>query len=386
MFATESDDENDSKNGDGPMNENGKLEPLYGIQTHTFPNHTALRIRQFDEHVTNANAVWPEARFLAGWLCGEKEDGSIDHARLRRLLIDHESNTNVGAASAAAATSVALSATAAVPPLPTPHPPRRQKRVLELGAATGALSLFLALHGVNMTASDIDDEIVMGNIAHNIRLNLPKDMWPAEVAERVGDEEKADDVKTHLPPPCAPRIPNGSIHLLPHTWGRNLDSLRVDVAAFKSDENSGTHTSTGTGERSAGSGSGSGDGFDVILASDILNYEKEFQSLVETLCVLMPRPALQQSNAESQHSSTTDHAHAVTQRSPGLSSSSSSLPSSSGLSSAPVATPVGGCVFYMVWKRRSKGKEQQNLFFSLLQQHHFQVRTEGQKVFEIRRI
>ena len=69
---------------------------------------------------------------------------------------------------------------------------RRPKRVLELGAATGALSIFLSSLGVDVHTSDIDDAAVTDNIAFNYTLN---DM----------------DVPIHLP----------------HSWG--VDMHRVDA-------------------------------------------------------------------------------------------------------------------------------------------------------------
>lgn len=247
---------------------------LFGAQS--------LRIRQFDEHATNAHAVWPECRFLAGWLSGEREDGSIDRERLERMLI-HPPQSAVAA--------------------PAAPPPRRRLRVLELGAACGALSLFLAMEGVCITASDIDDEIVTSNLRANAEAN----------GVRVrGDEETDDDSSSESDQP--------SLRLLPHTWGRNLDSLRAHIARHGP--------------------------FDVIVASDILNYEKEFGSLVDTLSLLMPRPHKRQADEPQQSADS---------------------------------------VFYMVWKRRGKGSAQAALFFDLLRAADFDVQTAGAGVYEIRR-
>ncbi len=273
-----------------------------------------LSIREFDDHVTNANAVWPEARFLAGWLCGEQPDGTTDAGRLRRLLIDRP-NANAAAAggdaasTAGAASSVAptAGAPAAAAAAPTSTPDNRL-RVLELGAACGALSIFLARSGVRITASDIDDDVVMSNIRAN--------------AQQNGLDDDA------------------ALPLLPHTWGQQMPRLQTYLADHGA--------------------------FDVIVASDILNYEKTFPDLVATLCELMPRPAAAVAD-----------------------STDAGAASSSGASSEPpaaAAVPHPSTVFYMVWKRRSKGREQQADFFSLLREAHFDVKTEGQKVFEIRRV
>jgi hypothetical protein len=236
--------------------------------------------------------VWPESRFLAGWLCGEKDDGSIDEDRLRKLLIEPDSETAAFAASVAAASSPAGESTT-VDALPAASvPTKSRKRVLELGAACGALSIFLSLMGVDITASDIDDPIVTNNIQANAATN------------------QAISLKT-----------------LPQTWGQNLSQLEADM-------------------RSNGP-------FDVIVASDILNYEKAFQDLVETLIVIMPRPISANGSVEA-------------------------------AGSVPAGSP--SCVLRMVWKRRSKGKDQERNFFDMLKAQHFSVSTEGQKVFEIRRI
>lgn len=295
MFGPDSDDEVNERNaarGD---------EPIYDVQTHAFPNGRLLKIRQFDDHITNANAVWsveqrrrksnaclhallclidaralylcstcrPESRFLAGWLCGEQEGGAVDLKRFQSLVIDGDS----------------LPPAMGVPDGAASSAPRRQ-RVLELGAACGALSIFLSLMGADVTASDIDDSIVTANIRANA------------VANGVPD-----------------------LKVLPHTWGRNLHELEADAKAHGA--------------------------FDLIVATDILNYEKEFDNLVRTLMVLMPRPLAEDS--------------------------------------APTAASRR-CVFRMVWKRRSKGKAQEANFFEMLKAQHFDIQTEGQKVFEIRRI
>lgn len=147
-----------------------------------------------------------------------------------------------------------------------------------------------------MTASDLDDDVVTQNIRANAAAN--------------GVSESA-------------------LRTLPHSWGRDLPRLEQFV-------------------RDHGA-------FDVIVASDILNYEKEFDNLVSTLSVLMPRPHAVDATATSTAADVT-------------------------------GGPRSQCTFWMVWKRRSKGREQQRNFFDLLEAAHFRVHTEGQKVFEITRI
>ena len=102
--------------------------------------------------------------------------------------------------------------------------------VLELGAATGALTLFLASapHGFDMTTSDIDDGgEVADNIAHNFCLN-------------------------DLPPP----------RHVPHTWG--------DGWLGAATGNDGAPLPR----------------FRFIVASDILLYVSAYPALVQTLCEL----------------------------------------------------------------------------------------------------
>jgi hypothetical protein len=84
-----------------------------------------IKIRQFSWHQTNANQVWP---------------GTY---RLAQYLSDNFAIYNTG-------------------------------KVLELGAATGALSIYLTASpfNFNISTSDIDDEgTVERNISHNFKLN-----------------------------------------------------------------------------------------------------------------------------------------------------------------------------------------------------------------------
>jgi 2-polyprenyl-3-methyl-5-hydroxy-6-metoxy-1,4-benzoquinol methylase len=338
LFGPDSDDDADEQAR--KQQQQSSNEPVYAVQTHAFPDGHVLRIREFDDHVTNANAVWPEARFLAGWLCAEQPDGSVDRQLLRRRLIDGEEAANLAApfaadsistvnslppaaASAAAFAAAPPSALAAVPP--APHPDRRM-RVLELGAACGALSIFLARCGVRMTASDIDDAVVMANLRANATLN---------------------------------GLSEAQLPVLPHTWGQNLDVLRRHL-------------------ESEGS-------YDAIIASDILNYEKAFPDLVATLCVLMPRPQ-EASAAGAAAPAATVGAPAI-EKSAGVSSHATSAASSLSLapcsSSLPSACP--SCTLHMVWKRRAKGRAQEADFFSLLREANFNVHTDGEKVFRITR-
>jgi 2-polyprenyl-3-methyl-5-hydroxy-6-metoxy-1,4-benzoquinol methylase len=338
LFGPDSDDDADEQAR--KQQQQSSNEPVYAVQTHAFPDGHVLRIREFDDHVTNANAVWPEARFLAGWLCAEQPDGTVDRQLLRRRLIDGEEAANIAAtfsadlaspvnslppaaASAAAFAAAPPSAPAAVPPVP--HPDRRM-RVLELGAACGALSIFLARCGVRMTASDIDDAVVMANLRANATLN---------------------------------GLSEAQMPVLPHTWGQNLDVLRRHL------ESEGP--------------------YDAIVASDILNYEKAFPDLVATLCVLMPRPLQEASGAAVAAPAAAAGAPAAEASSsvPSHATSAASSLSIAPSSSLPSTRPC--CTLHMVWKRRAKGRAQEADFFSLLREANFNVHTDGQKVFRITR-
>ena len=157
----------------------------------------SLLIRQFDDHPTNANALWPEATFLAEFL-------TATH-------------------------------TFAPPNQPTAPPSLntlysllpRTARVLELGSATGALAIYLRLHGLHVTTSDVPDPLVTDNIAHNCQLNS------------VQHEH------------CE------------HRWG-DVVGLRAELDR-------------------RGSG-----GWDVVLGSDLLAYESSYEGLSETMGVLLP--------------------------------------------------------------------------------------------------
>lgn len=144
---------------------------LYETLTITFLD-LSLRIRQFDAHPTNANALWPEATYLGRWITTGETDADIHthsdenkRQRIEQLLISPP---------------VFSSSCSSPPPI----------RILELGSATGALCIYLRHHGVNITSSDLDDSLVTHNIIHNYQLNQL--------------------VPQHLP----------------HTWGQQLHTLQ----------------------------------------------------------------------------------------------------------------------------------------------------------------
>jgi len=137
---------------------------------------TVLKIRQFSWHEANANKVWPGTFTLAEY------------------IVEHMDTYRSGS-------------------------------LLELGAATGALALFLRLpqYNLNIITSDIDDGgVVQENIAHNFALNNMA---------------------------CVPHVE--------HTWGEPWPEQRVPAFSF-------TH----------------------IIASDILLYVKAYPALVATLDML----------------------------------------------------------------------------------------------------
>jgi hypothetical protein len=305
----------------------------YEVSTQDFPRMRIL-IRQFDDHPRNANICWPEARCLAEWLVGEHMDGtdfeddageeaaspsspasracavvgrgsegsespSVLELRKRRfdqMLIGFRTN-------AAFPTSTVTAGVVHLPVsrlCPACGQRKRHKRVLELGAATGALCIFLASLGVDVDTSDMNDPVIGANIAHNFYLN---GMDPAP-------------------------------HLA-HTWGSEMETtLRPFLARHG-------HP-------------------DVILGSDILAYEEDFEKLAETICELMP--------GVRQHTWT-----------------AASECSASAATSEALCLCMYEPVMYMCWKRRHNKSLLEGGFWKLLHERGFEICTRGQKVFEIRR-
>jgi len=134
---------------------------------------------------------------------------------------------------------------------------------LELGSATGILSIFLKLLGIDVTSSDYDDVAIETNIKYNAAANLVDDL---------------------------PHVR--------HTWGTGFPD-------------------------SAGA-------FDIVIASDILLYVKEYSNLVKTLEELLSRKA--------------------------------------------------SCWFLMGWKRRISDEA---LFFQLLEDRGFSSEMVGSRIYKI---
>eukprot|EP00596_Hydrurales_sp_CCMP1899_P004118 CAMPEP_0119033710 /NCGR_PEP_ID=MMETSP1177-20130426/761_1 /TAXON_ID=2985 /ORGANISM="Ochromonas sp, Strain CCMP1899" /LENGTH=461 /DNA_ID=CAMNT_0006990655 /DNA_START=103 /DNA_END=1489 /DNA_ORIENTATION=+ len=161
-----------------------------------------FKIRQFAWHGANANKVWPGTFNLAEYICLNKD-------------------TYI------------------------------RWPILELGAATGALSIYLSSEPFkfNIFTSDIDDGgEVEENISHNFKLNSV----------------------------------SSTLHI-PHTWGTGWhDSLSRAHEGGHTFNNEG---GTGGHECSTSSGSPSRPPiFKYIFASDILLYVSAYPALVQTLC------------------------------------------------------------------------------------------------------
>jgi hypothetical protein len=131
---------NSSNSGNGSSNgESIMCRQQYVTRSHPFPFDNDLTIREISFHYLNANFVWPGARHLAAWISGELPTLDI-------------LTTRQGAATATPATTTTTAPTVVTGVAMTPTTaPRlnalRGKRVLELGAATGCLAIWLAKQG-----------------------------------------------------------------------------------------------------------------------------------------------------------------------------------------------------------------------------------------------
>ena len=124
----DSDNENDNEISSDP----NEFKQKYEIQKIKILDKI-LTIRQFSWHQTNANQVWP---------------GTF---RLAEYIINHSERYN-----------------------PVPSSSSCPFKVLELGAATGALSIFLKTspYCMDMITSDIDDGgEIFDNIVYNYKIN-----------------------------------------------------------------------------------------------------------------------------------------------------------------------------------------------------------------------
>jgi hypothetical protein len=315
-----------------------------------------LRLRQFDDHVRNANICWPEARLLAEWLLGNHliATGSnttstplTEEQRKRRfdqLLIGFDTGrpfpTPVSAEGKKAELPLAcapLPFTAAELCCPSCSLARRPLHVLELGAATGALVVFLRSLGVQAHSSDIADELVSANIAHNMLAN-------------------GLSIGTHLP----------------HSWGERMEELDEYIA---------THGAP-----------------DVLLASDVLAYENSFEALADTIARLMPERGADApvAVASPMHQQTEGAASSCACASAAVLTAGSDAPlvqpaCVEGSASITIAaavecrcTPRPSSVMHMMWKR-SHDRSLLDGFWRLLHARGFTISTRGNKVYEIRR-
>eukprot|EP00743_Colponemidia_sp_Colp-15_P006718 GILK01007243.1.p1 GENE.GILK01007243.1~~GILK01007243.1.p1 ORF type:complete len:229 (-),score=20.23 GILK01007243.1:72-722(-) len=114
LFGKLSDDEND-----GPQS--AAFQQQYEIKTIQMADQS-LQIREFSFHPLNANYVWPGNEEFSRWI--------VDNWFYFQ-----------------------------------------NKRVLELGSASGILSIFLKKREVDITTSDFADDEIAANIAHNCSLN-----------------------------------------------------------------------------------------------------------------------------------------------------------------------------------------------------------------------
>lgn len=166
---------------------NAKFEDTHHISEFEMPGHK-LKIRQFGFHPTNANFVWHGNFELATWISQNKDrfEG---------------------------------------------------KRILELGSATGILSIFLHKMGFEVVASDYNDPMIEENFHFNLELN---------------------DMASIIP-------------FVRYCWGDPLPAVFARDNEFP---------------------------FDIIIASDILIYVNQYPNLVNTLSRLI-KPnvwALEQTN------------------------------------------------------------------------------------------
>ena len=125
--------------------------------------------------------------------------------------------------------------------------------ILELGAATGLLSIRLAMEGINIVTSDVaDDGQVEENINHNFGIN--------------GFKNDIDSLESI----SSPSIRNKMVPIhIPHTWGTGWKESWLNKV-----KTSTTHQSIDPFQ------------FDHIIASDILLYVSVYPSLVQTLVEL----------------------------------------------------------------------------------------------------
>ena len=199
--------------------------------------------------------------------------------------------------------------------------PRRQLRVIELGAATGALAIFLAALGVDIHTSDIDDTLVTENIACNFTLN--------------GFKQPA-------------------VHL-PHTWGEELHKVDSYVQEHGAP--------------------------DVILGSDILAYEESFGTLADTIEHLMPISSTTAESAAAASASSDAPAASTAASTASTAASAAASPSSS--SRCSLCHPPA--VLLMCWKRSHNKSLLDDGFWRVMHERGFGITTRGNKTYEIRR-
>lgn len=207
-----------------------------------------LKIREFAFHQVNANFLWPGTRIFAEWL--------VKHPSL-------------------------LS----------------ERRILELGSGTGALTIFLRkMYDVDITTSDYDDEDIEKNIRYN------------HVANGIA---------------ASPHIR--------HTWGDSFPSECPD--------------------------------WDLILASDILLYVKQYANLVKTLVFLLQTWKPKETGMKDQSSGSNSVFDGALQVGDHLvSSTREEIQIGQRNNVVPVPFSLPKPCFLMSWRRRIP-KEDEDLFF-----------------------
>eukprot|EP00741_Cyanophora_paradoxa_P011601 tig00020563_g11209.t1 len=174
-----------------PFNLDGETsEPQYETKEVVLAG-TALKIRQFDFHPLNANYVWPGNEGVCQYILNNVE----------RF---------------------------------------RGKRIIELGSATGILSIFLKKHGLDVTASDYDDPEIEENVRFNATANevelpyIPHTWGTPFPADRTFDVVVASDILLYVK--SYPALVETLEKLLPPSrrevfflmgWRRRIDDEKV---------------------------------------------------------------------------------------------------------------------------------------------------------------
>ncbi|KAG0613072.1 hypothetical protein M758_6G074600 [Ceratodon purpureus] len=232
---------------------------------HEFPG-MVLKIREFTFHQVNANLLWPGTCIFAEWL--------VKHPTL-------------------------LS----------------ERRILEIGSGTGALTIFLRkMYNLDITTSDYDDEDIEKNIHHNYIVNGI----------------------------------TASPHIR-HTWGDRFPSECPD--------------------------------WDLIIASDILLYVKQYANLVKTLVFLLQTWKPKEIGVKDQSSSSSSIADGALQVGDHLglnTKEETQIGKRNNVITVPSSLPKP--CFLMSWRRRIP-KEDEDIFFQGCKEAGLCVADYGSRVY-----